>query len=1109
MSIYPNTPFESTFLTDSNILTILEKIPNNTQELIRPVDVRDSLFTIWDNIAFKKGATGGIKYLGISQSNENYLEEFMNGDGLPVLIGRPTINGSSSSVLSGLLAESTDLFIYNSKSDSHAPQETSIKVLAGTDASLFSTAPIIKGLHDPINDSINLFLENDNGDILLIGGASGSSISLSSNNLSLDFNTIDLNTPDGILKPGGEVYDVQVKIDECKFGGIDTSGTTEGYLLTLEDFNGNLIPTWKKPFLEDIIPPLDTVLGNGNFSGGNDIIISEGDSILFDDDLESDFKISRNKIDNSLVLDANRLKFIIDGLSPSNKCLKTDSNGFITFEDCSDVGDLNLNDVLSNGNTTDGESIYFTQESDIIAFYSDGPNIPLSIVGGFRYDISTNNDYNFIEIATSNSKRPNSQTLFGSRLRLALDTTIVPEHILPGSGDTKFVKIDSEGFILYDDVSSLAANLSSVLSVGNQTSNNNIIVSEDDKVQFGSSSYIEFSSGFLRIDGASANVRIDAINHQNDSFLVTDSNGDLSFEPIANFGGNQNLETVLGVGNQTGTNQSIEFTGYGSIDNMGDYLKLSTIDSRRMQFNLDDTVTEHELPTTGNTKFIKVDSSGLLEYSDGSNFIQNLNSVLSELNLTNGENIIFNTIGDKIGFGNPLSLIGEISHQANYLEIITNSSSGLKLSIGSAILPQVGNTRFVKVGSDGLVEYSDGTEIEQSFNQTLSIGNLTDGEDMIISTGDKIGFGDVGNLNGEIKTGNLNGSDYIEILTSNENRLRFSLDSSILSEHELPQLGDTKFLKINSEGFIEYSSDLNSISTLTQILNKGNSTDGENISISENDSIVFNYSSTVVGGVMAGNINGDNYLEIITSNSTGNRLKLTLDNSITPEHELPTGNNTKFVKVDSNGFILYDSGSNPMQDLASVLAQGNQTSGNTIRVSNSDNITFFDSSNNIGSTLEFNPPLNNQSSPSGRFDIKSVDGLVNIESQEVRIEINGQAPSNNILGTNSTGFLEYKSSFNAHQIEFITTQLLLTPQNAGDTTYVIDSQDNVEIRITDNTMSIGEHIEIHVIGGSFSFVEITPIVPIINYTSSSTFNTPDSVKLRRISANQYLLMQYA
>jgi hypothetical protein len=113
-------PTNATKLQDFN--SVLNILPDNTSKLIAPKDVRDSLYTTWENIAFKPTTAGGSsEYIGIDQES---LQE-------KILIGKKSIGGQYV-MNSSLLNTDVDVFFYNTKTEPQANYHTTVAFLAGT-----------------------------------------------------------------------------------------------------------------------------------------------------------------------------------------------------------------------------------------------------------------------------------------------------------------------------------------------------------------------------------------------------------------------------------------------------------------------------------------------------------------------------------------------------------------------------------------------------------------------------------------------------------------------------------------------------------------------------------------------------------------------------------------------------------------------------------------------------------------------------------------------------------------------------------------------------------------------------------------------------------------
>jgi len=154
------------------ITDVLSLIPDNTSKEITPKDVRDAIFSAWESSVIRYTSDGSTDYIGIDRNTVKDVKIFL---------GKKEISGTT--VLTGLLGSDTDIFLYNTKSDSALTQNFKMSLLAGSDTGLFSTAPYISSTY--VSGSPNyLSLDFVNpGTYGTINVESGSSASVSINNL--------------------------------------------------------------------------------------------------------------------------------------------------------------------------------------------------------------------------------------------------------------------------------------------------------------------------------------------------------------------------------------------------------------------------------------------------------------------------------------------------------------------------------------------------------------------------------------------------------------------------------------------------------------------------------------------------------------------------------------------------------------------------------------------------------------------------------------------------------------------------------------------------------------------------------------------------------------
>jgi len=133
-SIFPGTTQEAnSFNTISDVLTVL---PDNTQKLINPRDVRDAIFSNWENTVIRYTSnTLGTQYIGIAR--EDIKDK--------LFFGKKSLSGSNILSNSVLSAQSDiDIFFYNTKLDSAPTQNLKIGFIAGSSQSLHTSVPYLE-----------------------------------------------------------------------------------------------------------------------------------------------------------------------------------------------------------------------------------------------------------------------------------------------------------------------------------------------------------------------------------------------------------------------------------------------------------------------------------------------------------------------------------------------------------------------------------------------------------------------------------------------------------------------------------------------------------------------------------------------------------------------------------------------------------------------------------------------------------------------------------------------------------------------------------------------------------------------------------------------------
>ena len=138
---------------------------DNTSKFIYPKSIRNAILSVYDTMPFKETSVGNSKYIGIDNGDPNNIDLKRK-----IYLGKR--NHTDTEIMnSTLLSSNTDIFIYNTKSDSVSQDKTSIVFLASTNTILNQSAPKLQSqvAYDKNgNELIALNLLNTSGDINII-----------------------------------------------------------------------------------------------------------------------------------------------------------------------------------------------------------------------------------------------------------------------------------------------------------------------------------------------------------------------------------------------------------------------------------------------------------------------------------------------------------------------------------------------------------------------------------------------------------------------------------------------------------------------------------------------------------------------------------------------------------------------------------------------------------------------------------------------------------------------------------------------------------------------------------------------------------------------------
>ena len=330
-SINTGTPQESKFLGNLDPNLFLNKLPNNTAQLIVPEDLRDSLYTIWDNITFKQVTINGssIEYIGIK--GDAHTDNYNNGsDGLKILIGKPDLSGvdvMDSNLIGYNSANNSfpdsDIFFYNFKPNDFGgggtdQQFTKFSFLAGDPSNgLFQTSPYILSQENSGGTAIDLTIYNQGGKLTidsneeLIIGSPDTKITLLYGTGSTGIKTL----------PSGNPGDIQTNLDDCEFGSVNGSSASIGNVLIMGSSN---TPYWGTLSIDSVFT-LNQTLTSGNQTSGKDIIISDTNDSIYVGGTGSTYTRIYHDGTKSIISSDGEFKLDITGVG-NNKVLLTGSN---------------------------------------------------------------------------------------------------------------------------------------------------------------------------------------------------------------------------------------------------------------------------------------------------------------------------------------------------------------------------------------------------------------------------------------------------------------------------------------------------------------------------------------------------------------------------------------------------------------------------------------------------------------------------------------------------------------------------------------------------------------------------------------------------------------
>lgn len=246
---YP--PTDATKL--SGLDAVLSVLYDNTSKAILPKDLRDSVFTVWENSIFKPTTipSFGTSYIGIDQTDIQSK----------IYLGKKTVNGQYV-MNSDLLANSTDvdIFFYNTRTEPTSNYDTKIAILAGTGSNFQGGDVSSPFLQSKVVTTVNgnyLNFEIGNSSYVQVGlTKSGGDINIKSDNGNISLN--------GVVFP---TYS-------------ENQSVTDGYVLTYRNPSGTPLAVWEAVATQSTSASL---ISAGTVSISGSPVLLNGQNINFTD----------------------------------------------------------------------------------------------------------------------------------------------------------------------------------------------------------------------------------------------------------------------------------------------------------------------------------------------------------------------------------------------------------------------------------------------------------------------------------------------------------------------------------------------------------------------------------------------------------------------------------------------------------------------------------------------------------------------------------------------------------------------------------------------------------------------------------------------------------
>ena len=201
---------QSYTFTENKVFTDLL---DNEIKLIYPDRLRNAILSLYDSVPLKETFVGNTYYIGIDNNDQNLKKTIYIGNR----------NFENTELVSSAVVASADVILNSTNADSSTyTNSTVVSLLAGTDTSLFRTAPKLDSrivVNNDLTTRIDLSFVNQNGQISV------------------------LSKPPGDNDPGGVVY-----INGVGYPTIQNSGASASEEKTLSYESGNMVWSETTPY---------------------------------------------------------------------------------------------------------------------------------------------------------------------------------------------------------------------------------------------------------------------------------------------------------------------------------------------------------------------------------------------------------------------------------------------------------------------------------------------------------------------------------------------------------------------------------------------------------------------------------------------------------------------------------------------------------------------------------------------------------------------------------------------------------------------------------------------------------------------------------------------